>query len=495
LNNRNISYGQILKSTSIFGSVQLVLIFFGVLKSKSIAVLIGPEGIGVSSILQISLNLIAALTSFGLTTSGVKEMSEAYATNDQFKINKTYTILIRLLFFTGLVGTFLTIFFSSLLSNFSFQSYNYLWSYFFLSITLLLNQLSAGFNVLLQSFRRITTLAKSTLYGGGLSIIVIIPLYFFYRLNAIVPALIITSLTTLIMNYYFTRDLNVKFIKLSWWQVLNEGGVMMRMGFLISLSTLITLASSYLISIYISKYGGLSDVGLYNAGFAIINTYVGMIFTAMATDYYPRLSQVSADSKLITKTVNEQAEIGTLLLSPIIIIFIVLIKFIISFLYSEDFIAINVMMIFAAFGMLFKSLSWSIAFIFLAKGESKKFFWNELLFNVWMLGLSILGYRFYGLTGIGVSFLVTYIIYLCQVYFLAKRVFNFKFNNLLIRIFLINLSITVSAAVAFLFTTSLLNYVFSFILLVTSVIYNFRILNSKIPIYYIIKTRFIKFFN
>ncbi len=489
MSNRNNSYSQILKATSIFGSVQLFLILVGVLKSKSIAVLIGPVGIGVSSILQISLNLIAALTSFGLTTSAVKEMSEAYSTNDQFKINKTYTILIKLLFFTGLLGTFSTIIFSSLLSSVSFKSYNYLWSYFFLSIILLLNQLSAGYNVLLQSFRRISTLAKSTLYGGGLSILFTIPLYYFFRLNAIVPALITTSLTTLMLNYYFTRDLNVKLIKISWRQVFNEGGVMMRMGFLISLSNLITLASSYFISIYIGKYGGLSDVGLYNAGFAIINTYVGMIFTAMATDYYPRLSQVSTDSKLTTKTVNEQAEISILLLSPIIIIFIVSIKFIIYFLYSKDFIAINFMMIFSAFGMLFKSLSWSIAFIFLAKGESKKFFLNELLFNFWMLGLSILGYKFYGLTGIGVSFLITYIIYLFQVYFLAKRVFNFKISKLLISIFLINLSITIIASIAFYFTTSLLNYIFSFVLVIISVYYNFNILNSKIPIYNMIKAR------
>ena len=50
-----------------------------------------------------------------------------------------------------------------------------------------------------------------------------------------------------------------------------------------------------MLSAFISKTGSLSDVGLYNAGLAIVDGYVGMVFTAMATDYFPRLSGVIGD--------------------------------------------------------------------------------------------------------------------------------------------------------------------------------------------------------
>lgn len=72
---------------------------------------------------------------------------------------------------------------------------------------------------------------------------------------------------------------------------------MMLMGFMISLSGLVTLIAAYLLRIFINRTGNVADVGLYSAGFTIINTYVGMIFTAMGTDYYPRLSVVSADDE------------------------------------------------------------------------------------------------------------------------------------------------------------------------------------------------------
>ena len=83
---------------------------------------------------------------------------------------------------------------------------------------------------------------------------------------------------------------------------------------MISFSGLIAIGVSYIVRIFISNQGGISEVGLYSAGFAIINTYVGLVFTAMGTDYYPRLSAVAHSNKECKKTINQQAEMTILLL-------------------------------------------------------------------------------------------------------------------------------------------------------------------------------------
>jgi hypothetical protein len=36
-----------------------------------------------------------------------------------------------------------------------------------------------------------------------------------------------------------------------------------------------------------------------------------------------------------------------------------------------------------ALGMMFKSTAWAVAFIFVAKGSTRLFFWNEFLANVY----------------------------------------------------------------------------------------------------------------
>lgn len=119
---------------------------------------------------------------------------------------------------------------------------------------------------------------------------------------------------------------------------------MLRMGFLISLTGLLTLGASYPVRLYISREGSIADVGLYNAGFAIINTYVGMIFTAMDADYYPRLSGVAHDNAQATKVINQQSEIAFLILTPVLILFIMMSKWVVTLLYSGQFLPITDMM-------------------------------------------------------------------------------------------------------------------------------------------------------
>ena len=41
--------GQILKTTTIFGGAQIIIVISGLVKSKIVALLIGPTGVGISA--------------------------------------------------------------------------------------------------------------------------------------------------------------------------------------------------------------------------------------------------------------------------------------------------------------------------------------------------------------------------------------------------------------------------------------------------------------
>ena len=98
---------------------------------------------------------------------------------------------------------------------------------------------------------------------------------------------------------------------------------------------------SYIVRIYISRTGGVEHVGLYNSGFSIISTYVGMIFAAMSTDFYPRLSGVAGDNTKCKSLINQQAEMAVLIITPILAVFLIFIKWVIILFYSIKFVAIN----------------------------------------------------------------------------------------------------------------------------------------------------------
>ena len=266
-----------------------------------------------------------------------------------------------------------------------------------------------------------------------------------------------------------------------------EGKSMLVMGFMISLSGLISIIVAYLLRIFINRTGNVADVGLYNAGFTIINTYVGMIFTAMGTDYYPRLSLVAKDNEQCSQNINQQSEIALLILAPVLIGFLVFINWAVILLYSTQFLAITGMIYWASLGIFFKAVSWAIAFVFLAKGASKLFFWNELAGNTYTLGFSLLGYHFGGLTGLGISFLIVYLIYLIQVYLIAKVKYQFSFTSSFIKIFIIQFSLAVTSFAIVNLINEPYTYIIGVLLIAVSGWYSYVELENRIGLKEIIQ--------
>ncbi|KAA6348117.1 hypothetical protein EZS27_004466 [termite gut metagenome] len=474
------SYRQIFKATSLFGGVQVFNILIGIIRSKFIAVLLGPTGMGIAGLLTSTTGMIAGLTNFGLGSSAVRNVAEAYLQQDKQKISIVVTTLRRLVWITGLLGTFVTLILAPWLSELTFGNKDYIYPFMFLSITLLFSQLSGGQNVLLQGTRNLTYLAKANILGSLLGLLITVPLYYFLGAEGIVPALIIASAITLLLSWYFSRKIKFDKTSLSFNEIKQAGKGMLTMGFMLSLSGLITLVVAYLTRIYIGKEGSVEQVGLYNAGFAIIGIYVGLVFTAMGTDYYPRLSGVVHDNQLAKETINQQAEIAILILAPILMIFFVFINWMIQLLYSDQFTSVNGMMQWAALGMFFRAVSWSIAFLYLAKGASKIYFINETMANIYCLVLNILGYKYWGLNGLGVAFLLAYIVYLLQVFIICKRKYNFNFDKTFVKTFVLQLICGIVCFCSVKFIRYPYQYLIGVFLIIISSIYSIKELNEKI---------------
>lgn len=477
------SYHSILKATSLFGGVQVFQIIIGIIRSKLIAILVGPVGMGISGLLQISIGMIGGITNFGLSNSAIKDISAAYADGDLNKVHRIISVFKQLVWLTGILGAVVTLIFSPLLSHLTFGNSKYSWAFALLSITLLINQITSGYEVIMRSMRQIKLSARASLLGSFLGLISTIPLYYYLGINGIVPALIISTIISLISTWFFALNIPINYVKISFRDLSIEGKEILKLGFLISLSGTTQIIFSYFVRIYIGKLGTIGDVGLYNAGFAIVNTYVGMIFNAMAIDYYPKLSSVSQNLKEVNDTINQQAEIAILILSPMILIFIVFIKWVIILLYSNFFLPVEQMLLFSAVGMLFKAMSWAIAFLFLAKGLSKLFFWSELIAQVYTFLLSIYGYHWSGLTGLGIAFFISYILYFFQVLIISMRLLQFKLSRDLIGIFVINLLIALIGLGLALSLESINPCILGVPLILISIFYNMSYLNTKLDIF------------
>ena len=433
-----------MKATSIFGGVQVFNILISLIRSKFIALFLGPAGMGIAGLLVSTTNLIASFTNFGLGTTAVKNISEATSGGDSNRANTVVGVFRKLLILTGLLGTILVFALAPVLSKLSFGNSDYSNAFRWVSVTLFLGQIATGQLVILQGMRKLKQLAKSNMIGSVSGLLISLPIYYSIGVKGIVPAIIITSLASVAITYYFTSKIKFDKVKITTALIKLEGSGMLKMGFIFSLNGLIAMVAAYILTIFIARYGGVDQVGLYNAGFAIVNTYVGMIFTAMATDFFPRLSAISSDNKKCGIMVNQQAYISILIIAPILTIFLVFINAIIIILYSAKFLEINDMIQYVALGILLKTVTWAMGFMIIAKGNSKLFFYSEVIANIYMLASNILFYKYYGLNGIGISFILSYTIALLQTYFILRWKYQFSFETSFYRIFIIHVFFAVS---------------------------------------------------
>ena len=484
------SYRNIMKATSIFGGVQIFTILISIIRSKFIALFLGSAGMGVVSLLTSSVGLIGGITNFGLGTSAIRDVSVAYSTGDKTRVSLVVTVLRRWVWVTGALGAVIVLVLSPWLSQFAFGNNNYVLSFSLISVTLLLNQLNVGQLVVLQGMQKIQYLAQASIAGSVLGLIVTVPLYYCLGIDGIVPSLVIASVVSFVISWYFANKVEIKQLKLSRTITFSEGKNMLRMGFFISLSGLFVTGNTYIVQLFISNHGGVEQVGLFTAGFAVINTYVGLIFTAMGTDYFPRLSAVAESNELCKKTINQQAEISILILGPVIIVFLVFIKLIIIILYSNKFVGIEDMVLWLAIATFFKAGSWSIAFILLAKGKSKLFFWNELFATSYVLLFDITGYYFWGLTGLGISCCLAYMVYFVQVFILSKIKYQFSFDSSFLRIFAIQflLAITCFGVSKFIFKPY--SYLLGIVLIMISFWHSYVELDRRLGIMGMLKNKF-----
>jgi O-antigen/teichoic acid export membrane protein len=442
MSNRQ-SYRQIFKATSLFGGVQVVNVLTGILRSKFLAVFLGPAGMGVSSLLVASVTLIVTISSLGLNFSAVRDLSQAHENEDQDNLAIIITVFKRWLWISCALGVILLISLSTIISKIAFDSSKYTMSLVVLSVMLVFTLLTNGNVALLQGMRRLTFAAKSTVIGSIIALILSIPCYYFYGIDGIVPALVVSSFVTYVVSHYFTRSVLPKPAIVRTMATVNIGNSMVKLGLVMMLGQIFGSLVVYAINLFIRHHGGIVDVGLYQAGIMITSQSIGLVFSAMSMDFFPRLSVVAHDLKKSSEMVNQQAIITVLIACPLLICLIVFAPLVIKLLLAKDFSSITFFVRWIAFGTIFTAPGVVLGYVALAKGAKRVYFlyctfYNSLLSIAFYLG----GYVWNGLDGMAIgicSFQIIYLIFL-SVKFYSLYSFLFSKQFMLLYLKLIGMS-------------------------------------------------------
>ncbi len=477
------SYRQIMKGASLIGGVQVLIIIIGIIKTKFVAVLLGTTGMGILGLYTTTLSLVQTVTGLGLSSSAVRDIAEATGSDDVQRISRTIVTFRKWVWFTGLFGTIVTISFASLLSKWTFGTHDHTLSFVLLSIICLLAAISAAQNAVLQGIRQLKKMAKSSLWGTVLGLFTSVPLFYFYGLKGIVPSLIIAALCSLIISWYYVKQVSIGPMNQSWNETYHSGLSMVKLGIAMMLSGFMVTLNSYIITLFISNKGGTSDVGLYRAGWAVATQYTGLVFSAMGTDYFPRLTAIGKDREKMELLVNQQAEIGLVILCPLLVILICFVPFVIQLLYTKEFLPVTGMIQWSMMGMIFKTTTWAMGFIIIARGDNKTFLITETVGNVINLICNIIGYWLWNLNGIGISFFVGYFIYCGIIIILTKKRYNIFYTKSYLKLFSkVLLLVTVALILSYFKKDTYLGYIPIVLIVIGSIAFFIHEMNKRIEI-------------
>ena len=400
---KNDSHKQILKSTSIFGGVQIIIILAGIIKSKVIAVLFGAQGIGVLGIYQSIVELVKNFSVFGLNYSSVTEISKLE--NEDEKQAELRNIIFVSFGLSSVLGSLILLSFSWLFSKAAFGNNNHTINIALLSIAVLFSILSMSILSILQGMRKIKALASanffSTILGLGLSIFI----YYVFGFSGIMISMISSSVLALAVSIYFYRNtlhpkkLSFQFPKVS------RISPLFKAGSVIMIAGLTETLTIYIVRAFISKDSGLDSVGFFMGAWSISTIYLSAILGAMGTDFFPRLSSLHDNNKEFNRLIIEQTEMALLLAAPVIVFMLSFVRPIIYLLYSPSFDPSSSILIWQLFGDFFKILSWPLGFALLARGLSKHYLVVNVFWNVLYFGIMYFTWSIWGLTTTGISFL------------------------------------------------------------------------------------------
>ncbi len=408
IEDTNGSYRHILKYTGIFGGVQGLNVLIGLVRTKFVAILLGPSGMGLASLFNTTVGFVSQATNLGLPISAVRQMSELYDRGDQEAINHFVKVIRGWSLLTALVGMLVCVAIGPFLSQTTFAWGDHSLHFMLLSPAVGMMAITGGETAILKGMRKLGSIAIIQVLAVVAALAISVPVYYVFGESGIVPVIVMMAFATMVL----TLKQSLKLIPLQLRGakgMLGEGMEMVRLGVAFTLAAVIGTASEMLIRSYLNVTGDLDILGLYNAGYMLTITYAGMVFSAMEADYYPRLSAVQHDIEATNETVNRQMKVSLLLISPMLAALIIALPLLVPMLFSGKFLPVVGMAQVAALAMYMKVLTLPVAYITLARGYSLSYLFLESCYFVVFVVLIIVGYQYWGLFGTGLAITLAHV--------------------------------------------------------------------------------------
>lgn len=415
---------RVLRVGALFSGTKIVTILCGLVKWKLVAVWLGTAGAGLFGILGSALDTTSALAGLQLRQSAVREVA---AIRVPGLLARLAALVRSWSLFCGLSGAILLSALSPMLAEWILGSAGLWWQFALLAFALLANVIADGELALLQGSGRFASVARIVLCSSVGGVIVSVPLFRWLGYASVPLSFVAYGVSTLVAALWWR--LRTPRVAVSFTEARREGSAFARLGVCMAVAIFFTNVAQLVFMSWLNHTASTHVVGLYQAGATLSLRYAGILFAAVAVEFYPRLASVAASRRRTSVFVSHEIVILMGVIVPAVLFFLAFKELIVRLLYSAGFEPMVPMAAWAVVGSVPRAVSFSMAYTILARGRGRLYMLVEGIDALIGLALNIGCYLLWGLVGLGVAVAVWYSSYILLCGFVYYRIFRLRLSR------------------------------------------------------------------
>lgn len=413
----------VLKALGVFGSAEGLAMLCGVVRTKLVALWIGAAGVGLFGLFNSVVEMLGALVQNGIRNCAVRNIAGADSRSDadtQVYVSRRTGRLV------GLISGLLCAVLSPWLSYVSFGDYGYWWAFCWLGFSLYINAFAAIESGVLQGLHRFSGIASASVAGSLFALAVSVPVLYIWRLDGIIPVILAYS-ACIAASYWWQGAKSVsRPDDLSRRQCAAISRDMLRFSVFLTASGFVLWIVNYLLMSYINNRGGEAQMGYFQCGYTLIIRYMGVAFSAIGMEFYPRLSSaVQRGAKRTGVFVSHEISVMLCIVVPMGAMLAALAPLVVRVLYSGEFVAAVPYVCLAMASCGWRCVSWCMGYMVVAHGDGRIYMALETVSGIVCLVLCVAGYSLLGIAGLGLAFSLWYLVYMLGVYVVVHRRYGY----------------------------------------------------------------------
>ncbi|MEY3584397.1 MAG: hypothetical protein RJA48_1480, partial [Verrucomicrobiota bacterium] len=272
------------------------------LRSKLIAVLIGPSGIGLMGVFSAYNANLSTIAGWGLGTSAVRTVAGA-AEGERARKVAAVRHFGRRLAWAGFFGVLIL---ALPVGYLTFKSQDYALELMIAGVAVPCVIATGMWTALLQAGGHIGSMAKTQMASSVVGLLIGLPFIYFFGSVGIALSILLAALATAFVTWRAAAKFSPSTSAEPTSGDLRE---LVHLGMALQIGATLGAISTYLVRVLILRShgddlaAGLADAGFYQAAFAVTGSLPGVIFSATSSDFYPRVAAAKDEdeARLITE--------------------------------------------------------------------------------------------------------------------------------------------------------------------------------------------------